>query len=114
MITLEIEETELQPGDQIKARAAWQMSSVPESIEFHLLWHTKGKGTEDIEIVETTNIQVHDRAGYHEVQFQLPNQPYSFSGKLISLIWGLEMIVDDEFLRKEFTLSPTGREVVIA
>jgi hypothetical protein len=45
----------------------------------------------------------------------LPLAPYSFSGKLISLIWGLELVLEpsQETARFEFTLSPTGEEIML-
>ena len=45
----------------------------------------------------------------------LPRQPFSFSGKLISLEWALELIVEpgSNVARETFVLSPTGSEVVL-
>jgi hypothetical protein len=45
----------------------------------------------------------------------LPEGPYSFSGKLISLIWALELACSpgSETVRREITVSPTGHEIVL-
>lgn len=45
----------------------------------------------------------------------LPRQPYSFSGKLISLVWALELIVEPgaNVARQAFVMSASGREVVL-
>jgi hypothetical protein len=52
----------------------------------------------------------------HEFRLRLPSGPYSFSGKLISLIWALEVVAEPgaDAGRQDITLSPTGRELVIA
>lgn len=46
-------------------------------------------------------------------RFQLPEAPYSFSGKLISLAWALELIAypSKEVVRREIVLAPGGSEV---
>ena len=48
--------------------------------------------------------------------FVLPPAPYSFSGKLISLIWAVEVVAEGikEASRLEFTLSPDGREITLS
>ena len=46
----------------------------------------------------------------------LPAGPYSFSGRLISLIWALELVAEpgNHVARVEITLGPDGQEVVLA
>jgi hypothetical protein len=46
-------------------------------------------------------------------QLSIPAEPYSFSGKLISLIWALEVVVEPakEGDRLEITVSPNGDEI---
>jgi hypothetical protein len=48
-----------------------------------------------------------------EFQIVLPDGPYSFSGKLISLVWCLELVVEPGSLceRKEIVISGSGTEV---
>src|ERR1043166_4380135 len=47
------------------------------------------------------------------VGLRLPESPYSFSGKLISLVWALELVAEPskEVIRREFVLAPGGEEV---
>jgi len=49
-------------------------------------------------------------------RFALPEGPYSFSGKLISIIWAIELILEPgpSVERREIVMSPSGREVVAA
>jgi hypothetical protein len=46
-------------------------------------------------------------------RFRLPESPYSFSGKLISLTWALELVAEPskELARQEITLAPGGEAV---
>jgi len=50
-----------------------------------------------------------------EFRFRLPEGPYSFSGKLISLLWAIEVVASpgDMAGRAGIVVSPSGREVVI-
>ena len=46
----------------------------------------------------------------------LPDGPFSFSGKLISLAWALELVIEpgSRATRTEITVSPTRMEILIA
>jgi hypothetical protein len=104
------------PGDRIEGTASWNFTDEPRSVELHLFWYTQGKGTQDVEIVQTVafdNPGAVDSRGY---TVELPVAPYSFSGKLISLLWALEVVAepgDEEVGRLEITVSPTGVEILL-
>jgi hypothetical protein len=53
--------------------------------------------------------------GQEKFEFALPEGPQSFSGKLISLIWAVELVVEKskESQRIEFVLSPFDAEIVL-
>ena len=56
------------------------------------------------------------RPAAHELrdfEFNLPPSPYSFSGRLITLSWGVEVVTDKQSDVAEFVLSPHGREVLL-
>ncbi len=91
------------------------MEKEPKKIEIRLFWYTKGKGTEDAQIVAATLIVPNVQQGSQEFNFILPKHPYSFSGKLISLIWAIEFIVEPsvESVRKEFVMAPNAIEILI-
>ena len=89
--------TSFEPGDEVRGRAEWQAGDeAPRSVLISLLWHTEGKGTEDIEIVEQIEFEHPPRAGSREFSFQLPDFPWSFSGTLISLVWSIEASLEPE------------------
>jgi hypothetical protein len=80
------------PGETISGVAEWQMEQLEESLEIRLFWYTSGKGTQDVEIVNTINISPVTRDGRQNFAFALPESPYSFSGQLISLTWAIEFV----------------------
>lgn len=103
------------PGDVLAGVAAWQCEAPPESLELRLFWYTRGKGDADVVIAQTIPIENPGATGNQAFQFTLPDAPYSFSGKLISLIWALELVVKPhaEAARQEITLSPDGQEILL-
>ena len=79
-----------------------------------LLWYTAGRGTEDVTIVAQERVAV-DGAIEVPFAFDLPEQPWSFSGTLISLRWALEASVEpgSDVVRVDLVCAPGGREVVL-
>jgi len=103
------------PGENVTGTVRWNMQGNPESVEVSLFWHTQGKGTRDVGVVETLKFDNPGSLGQKEFSFKLPAGPYSFSGRLISLVWAVEAVSrpGEETTRCEITISPTGREVVL-
>lgn len=101
------------PGDTVTGSASWRLDQ-PASLEVRLFWHTKGKGTEDVGLVDKVPLDSTPLAGSQQFRFQLPEGPYSFSGKLISLMWSLELVASSgEADRIDIVLSPTGAEILL-
>lgn len=100
------------PGAEIRARLAWNLDAAPESLELRLFWHTVGKGTEDVEVVERLALPP-VASGDQRVALRAPVGPYSFSGRLISLVWALELMAEPagETARAELVIAPGGEEV---
>lgn len=98
------------PGDTVEAVARWILPIIPKTFEARLFWFTRGKGSEDVSVVET--IAFHPtREGERTVRFRLPEAPYSFSGVLITLTWAIEIVADDDAARWEFVVGPDSAEV---
>lgn len=104
--------TAFAPGETIDARISWHLASPPKRLELRLFWYTEGKGTQDVEIVERHPLQG-GAFGEQVVSLRAPGGPYSFSGRLISLIWALEAVAEPggEVARCEVVLSPSGEEI---
>jgi hypothetical protein len=104
------------PGEKVSGKVLWILDDRPEAFEIRLFWYTEGKGTQDVEIVDVMKIDSSAEHREDEFSFTLPNGPYSFSGKLISLLWAIEAVVlpSEQAERLGITVSPTGREIVLA
>lgn len=105
--------TRYRPGETLEGVVFWELSQAPQWIEVRLFWQTRGKGTVDLEIVRTlrfADIGLQDRRPF---RIALPPGPYSVSGKLVSIVWGVEIVSEPQgdAGHVEITLSPTGEEV---
>ena len=115
-ITTADDRVALVPGEEIEVVASWELDAPPDSVEVRLVWETRGKGDTDRESVWGTQVENPRVVDSRTFTVRLPHGPYSFSGKLISLVWQLEV----EALRKlgsakwEIVLSPQGSEVLLA
>ena len=100
------------PGEEVAGMVSWSLEEPAEKLELRLFWYTEGKGSQDIGIVETADFASPGREGREEFRFILPAGPVSFSGKLISIIWALELVAlpEGETAQQELLVSPTGYE----
>lgn len=114
-IGLKDNRTEYKPGEILTGTVSWAMQRNPKSVEVRLFWYTSGKGTTDTCLVSRQVFDSPNGLDQRKFQIEIPNGPYSFSGKLISLRWGLELVVNrgKEVQRVDLTVSPTGQEVRI-
>jgi len=107
--------TKFSPGEAITGTASWQVGNPPTKAELSLIWATRGKGTQDLEIVETIPFSDPQARDSRPFRIKLPEAPYSFSGQLISLLWTLELNLDpgDECASVEVVIAPGGKEVAL-
>jgi hypothetical protein len=107
--------TAFAPRDVVEGTASWQLEKPARTVELRLFWYTQGKGDQDVGVVTTVPFPdpaLQDRRSF---SIPLPAGPYSFSGKLISLIWALEVVAEPGARagRLEIVVSPWRREVVL-
>ncbi len=114
-LTIELTEdrTGFAPGEEMSGTVSWSTAQTGEKLELRLFWFTRGKGTEDAGIVEKIQF---DQLLPHETRpfrFRLPAGPYSFSGRLVSLVWALELVASGSktVARREIEVGPDRREV---
>ena len=103
------------PGDMIRGRV-WLGGlggRGDDGGELRLFWYTEGKGTRDVEVIETIRVDGGEGSAGVAFEFVAPNSPYSFSGRLITLVWALELVSEDEDKseRVEITIGPGRVEV---
>jgi hypothetical protein len=102
------------PGESVGGQVRWRLDRAPAAAELRLFWHTQGKGDSDQEVVETVRFDAPRAEERRAFQLRLPPGPWSFSGKLVSLLWSLELVVEGEgATRVEIVVSPTGEELLL-
>lgn len=101
------------PLETISGQASWSITGEPKKAEIRLFWYTQGKGDIDIQIIEKIELNQINRCDKTSFSFKLPNEPYSFNGKLISLIWAIEIVFfpSKESFKIDFVVSPIGQEI---
>lgn len=101
------------PGQEIQGTIAWALERPAPALVLELRWTTRGKGEADTQVVETLKLESPPLQGQQEFRFCAPEFPYSFSGRLLSLLWSLELEIPGSGQRARFpiTLSPTGQEI---
>ena len=100
-----------EPGDPITGTVTWQGATT--SVFVTLRWETRGKGDRDRSVIASTTLPA---AGVIAVRFALtaPHEPFSFSGKLISVVYVLTASVAGGETSQEIVIAPGGEEVVLA
>jgi hypothetical protein len=103
------------PGAQILVTASWNLGVSLKNIELRLFWYTQGKGDSDVHVVQQLAFPNPELQETKRLAIRLPDAPYSFSGKLISLIWAIELVAEksNEAARLEFVMAPGAREVIL-
>jgi hypothetical protein len=104
----------VQSGERIEGTVTWVAEKPPRKAELRLFWHTRGKGDRDSELVETVTFELPQPSDTRPFSFRAPAYPPSFSGRLISLVWGLELVLEPgESSAIELTIGPGGKELSI-
>lgn len=101
----------IEPGDPITGTVTWQGET--PSVQVALRWETRGKGDTDREVLAQATLPA---AGVVAVRFELtaPHQPFSCSGKLISIVYVVTASVAGSETSQEIVIAPGGKEVVLA
>lgn len=87
--------TAFEPGMPIAGTVSWDAFPGKGTLEVNLVWHTEGRGDKDAGVADTKEFSIERRSGTQEFQFIAPQEPYSFSGRLISLLWEVEAILHE-------------------
>lgn len=110
-VEITLDSTAIEPGGTISGRVTWPGAG--STLVVALGWVTRGKGDKDTDEVTATTIPV---AGQTEARFTLtaPFQPFTFSGKLISIVYYVTAKVGIGEAKVEIVIAPGGKEVVLA
>jgi hypothetical protein len=101
--------TSFSPGGEIRGHASWSRAAAPGRVDLRLFWRTAGRGNRDSETVWEQAFEQPAAADRHEFATVAPAAPGSFSGKLISLTWALELVIDGQSVAlTELVIAPGG------
>ncbi len=114
-IAFEGDKTAFLPGELVHGRALWLLDEAPVAIEVRLFWRTQGKGDTDLGVVGTARFDAPGTQGDQPFELALPQRPWSCSGRLVSVVWGVEIVALPREDSQHFpiTVGPGGREVVL-
>lgn len=106
------------PGDVISGQIAIEPDEdIPcRDVTVWVGWHTEGKGDQDRGVAGSQKIEHKEVLRRRSLladrfSFQLPAQPWSYSGHLINIVWAVELKIDvpmrkDVSTRVTFALLP--------
>ena len=106
---------EFLPGEEIELELSWNLDHIADRVELRFVWNTSGKGDTDIGVAKVVPFDMPSQSHRTVTHVTLPIAPYTFSGRLISLMWGIELVAipSGKSTRKAITIAPDGREVMI-
>jgi hypothetical protein len=106
---------QFEPGETVEVFAEWRLDTRPDYVEVRLVWYTQGKGDRDWKQVDHVRFDGAQSYESRRCRLDLPHSPYSFSGKLISLLWSLELVAEPagESQRLDITIAPGRQEVLL-
>ncbi len=100
------------PGEEIGGQVSWRGARAPKSVELRLFWHTKGRGDRDTATIWEKNFEAPLAEERRDFTLAAPLGPPSFSGKLVSLLWSMELVIDGKGVRVEdIVIAPNGIEM---
>jgi hypothetical protein len=113
VITIQMNNQEFEPGEQIQGKIRWSQLSKGVDLDIRLIWFTLGKGSRDYAIVANQPIKQPAEIGESEFSFVAPDWPHSFSGELISLLWSIEVVElpSEDATEVEIVIAPGKKEV---
>ncbi len=103
-----------EPAEEVQVGVGWKLLEAATSIELRVVWNTSGKGTQDVEVVHRELFEFPSAEDSRRPTLRLPREPYSFSGRLVSVMWALELVAlpSGASTRQEIVIAPGGQEVL--
>lgn len=110
-LTLEQARAAFEPGARVTGVAAWSAPAAPRGMELRLSWAIHGRGGRDYKIAETIALPAPAATERRPFLLTLPADPYSFRGKLLTLVWSLELVAlpGEEKARVDLIVAPGGK-----
>ena len=111
-IDLKFKGSRFKPGQVLDLRLVWADKHPFERMSLSLVWHTRGRGTPENHIAFSVDIENQNPSGDQRISLRLPDGPYSYSGKFITLSWTLEAILHESEQEhiKTIVIGPNQKE----
>jgi len=92
-LTLEIDEQPFyRPGEKLTGKATWSGDPSPERVDVRLFWFTSGAALSQVGIVNRCVVKNPKDRRSTTFEFTLPEGPWSFAGRLVTLRWAVEVV----------------------
>ena len=78
------------PGETIEGVVSWNLDVV-KAATLRLFWRTEGKGTQDIGLSAEMLFDQPRPSDERTFRFNIPQGPWSYDGKLVAIVWALEL-----------------------
>jgi hypothetical protein len=102
-----------QPGEELVLGITWDFGEPLTKFEVRLVWNTEGKGDRDLETMKTITLAAPGQSGQELVRTQLPYLPYSYRGKLLAIVWAVEVIAFPSKQAQRLVFEITPEKTVI-
>jgi hypothetical protein len=95
----------------------WLVDKAPVRAEVRLVWATDGRGTREHHTVDSAVLSSLGRLDRRAFRLRLPEMPYSFSGRVLTIYWRVELVLQYQFwprpetIARRISMSPTGVSV---
>jgi len=103
----------LVPGQVIDGNVGWNMDEPPKRAMLRLFWYTEGRGTQDVGIIDELELPSQRATCQGTFRFTIPDVPYSFQGRLVTLKWAIELVLNKgkQVERLDLIVSPWVEQV---
>ena len=104
------------PGETLRGSASWNVDEVPQSVEVRLFWLTSGVTLSQTGIVKRIIVDRPSARGMKSFQFTVPDAPWSFTGRFVSLNWAVEVVLlpSRKNARQFISISPHRTQILLA
>ncbi len=101
-----------QPGETITGEVSWTLAAAPRAARLRLGWRLEGPGIANLGEAEEVGFEqplADDRRAF---SFVAPALPPSLRGRLFTVVWGLELTLDEGGShREDLVIAPDGAEI---
>lgn len=101
------------PGQTAEGVISWQLDEKPQRLTLGLHWYTRSMADKRSGMADSIEFKRPGLKGSKAFSLEIPQGPYSFKGRLLSLNWVLELSPSPGIglASQAITISPTGQEI---